>query len=210
MTKAKIKEITKSIYDSLLKEKTIKMNLCENDNFFNLIDDEKYDEYTSIITEIKGNLLKMKNVSKVNLEWGKRNWSMKYNIPLYLTAYLKPCKEFGQLNNWLEKYASRPLAEDEVKTDRVFGKRSWYEPEYSNYLIHEPNRCKEILSKLREKRSTKDSLILSKKHYLDDGNRYNGYGEDMECEWNGSEVFFTEVKIKTPTGREKAVIDICA
>lgn len=43
---------------------------------------------------------------------------------------------------------------------------------------------------------------------LDDANRYNGRGEDMEAEYTATSYYSLELTIKTPTDRIKAETSI--
>lgn len=135
----------------------------------------------------------------------RKVFSVKVNNSI-LSIYTKPCKEFFQLTSWLNKYGNILLPFDSVCYQRLFGKRSWCEVRSETYLCYQPNECKNYLSVFRKHRKTNDIFKLycgTEKYY---GDRFNGYGEDRECEWDGSYSNRCEIEILSPSGKNKCKI----
>lgn len=199
--------------------KEIKGELNKNKSyiFYPLSDDYLYKlsrtdtgKYKTMIDDIISTLRNDKKVFKLDFKTDDvqvgGDWRNTRRLVYLISVVGKPCKEFERLNAWLGKYATRKLGPLEVRENAISGKRSSYSVDETYYLMHSPEKCLELLENLRKSRTTKDTISLKSERDIYWGDRYNSYGEDMECEWNGTETFYTDFIVKTPTGREKNVI----
>lgn len=113
----------------------------------------------------------------------------------------KPTKEFKQLAAWLNKYAGYDLTASIINTQKLFGKRNWYKVTDMDFLCFHTKKCNAYLQELRKLRETGDIISIEKGITLDEGDRYNGNGEDREIEWYGSKEEYLTATIKTPRGK---------
>lgn len=160
----------------------------------------------------KANQKRSKNIVVADTEEETYNeTSHWWNIDKFIdvkSVYLvpKPCKEYGQLQRWLAKYANFNLKDYELYSVRLFGKRGRYdESGMKEFLCHQPSRCKKALEKLRKERTTGCTLSIKLKNE-DDGN----YDESVryETEYYGYRTRIMDVTINTKSGKKKATISI--
>lgn len=141
--------------------------------------------------------------------WYRTNY---YDIVNNVRLLNEPCKEFKSLANYVQKYCGITINMKDIYNVAIGGKRGRVYGEEGQrwYLAHKPNKCAEILSKLRENRATKDivtSVIKSVDDIDEDDLRYS---IKYETEFNGARLNMCEVTIKTPKGKVKKVIQITA
>ena len=160
----------------------------------------------------KANQKKSKNVIVAETERTQYNeTSHWWNLSEFTdvkSVYLvpKPCKEYGQLQRWLAKYANFNLKDYELYSVELFGKRGRYdESGMKEFLCHQPLRCKKALERLRKERTTGCTLSVKLKNE-DDGN----YDESVryETEYYGCRTRIMDVTINTKGGKKKATISI--
>lgn len=131
-------------------------------------------------------------------------------IDYYGNAYIKgliyskkPCKEFDRLNKYLSTYLGvKTLAAGDIYREYVEGKRSTIFNRYGRKsLEYMPEKCVDIIKECRQvkKQNWKTKLDIKKELYT--GDRYNSYGEDRECEWDGYEEFYLVISFYTPSGK---------
>ena len=118
----------------------------------------------------------------------------------------KPCKEFDSLNLYIANILKcKPLSINDVMTQNIAGKRSAIFERYNiRMLAHEPEMCKQIKDWCRKTKSANWKAVIEKKHDVNYGDRYNSYGQDMECQWEGLERDYIIIKFLTPSGKVKA------
>ena len=118
-------------------------------------------------------------------------------------AFAKPCKEFVRLQKML---ASKNifLNEEDVKVVWIEGKRSVYDYDDFRFLCHNPDKCNEIMEWLKANKWRTHKVKMSIERQMNDSDRYDYDGEDMECEWSGSISYPLVLKLLTPTGRVSA------
>lgn len=110
----------------------------------------------------------------------------------------KPCKEFLQLNNYLQKYTSvKPLEWKDVKKQLVSGKRSYYEVNEEKLLMHSPNVCAEILAWLRKTKATTYNVSFM---FRQDSEKSSGYIEERE--WEGYYEDYLVIELYTKKGNK--------
>lgn len=175
----------------------------------------------SIINTAIEELKKVRGVTKVSVT---DSWDFKtlmrdcWGCPVYdkvpsqITIYPKPCKEIAAIESFLTKHNainktdkySKVRTITDTHTDWVSGKRSTIFDRTPEYLAYNEKKCAKILDWL--KLNTKPNYKIEYKitHELDDADRFNGRGEDRECEWDGWDEMYIEFTISTPTGRVRA------
>lgn len=130
--------------------------------------------------------------------------SNSYNTYIDIIKYLaKPCKEFDSLNKYLvNTLKCKPLQLTTVSSEGVSGKRSRIFDRFGlRCLAYEANLCKYYKQQLQTAKKPTWNASIEFKNELDDGDRYNGRGEDMESEWDGKEINYAIVTFKTPGGK---------
>lgn len=124
-----------------------------------------------------------------------------------LVIRTKPCKAYTKLANYLNKIAQKGKLTGQLHPTKLFfsnisGKRSSYDIEDMAYLQDSARQCGLILKWLMDNNATTaDSVTITYKSGIHWGDRFNSYGEDMECEWNGYEYSHIHIVLKTKTGR---------
>lgn len=115
----------------------------------------------------------------------------------------KPCKEFESLNKYIVNVLKcKPLETTTVSCERVAGKRSQIFERYGlRLLAHDAKKCKDYKTTLQSIKKPNWKATIEFKSKLEDGDRYNGYGEDRECEWDGYEYNYAIITFKTPGGK---------
>lgn len=114
-------------------------------------------------------------------------------IIIRLRLLRKPCKEFLQLNNYLQKYTSvNPLKWNDVKKEIVSGKRDSYDIEGEKLLMHDSKVCGDILLWLRKNKATTFNLTTSVRV---ESYKSSGYREERE--WNGYFDYYLLIELYT-------------
>ena len=115
----------------------------------------------------------------------------------------KPCKEFESLNKYIVNVLKcKPLEITTVSSERVAGKRGQIFERYGLQLLaHDAKKCKDYKTTLQSIKKPNWKATIEFKYKLEDGDRYNGYGEDRECEWDGYEYNYAIITFKTPGGK---------
>lgn len=119
---------------------------------------------------------------------------------------MKRCKEFDSLNLYIKNVLKcKELGMEDVKREGIAGKRSSiFERWGTKLLAHSPETCKNIKAWCQKNKAGNWHGEIEKKHYTYWGDRFNSYGEDMECEWDGYEDNYIIIRLVTPTGKVKA------
>ena len=175
----------------------------------------------TIINTAIEELKKVRGVTKVvvtdndSVDTGRKDiWNCRVykEVPSQITIYPKPCKEIAAIESFLTKHNainktdkySKVRTITDTHTDWVSGKRSTIFDRSPEYLAYNEKKCAKILDWL--KLNTKPNYKIEYKitHELDDADRFNGRGEDRECEWDGWDEMYIEFTISTPTGRVRA------
>ena len=119
---------------------------------------------------------------------------------------MKRCKEFDSLNLYIKNVLKcKELGMEDVKREGIAGKRSSiFERWGTKLLAHSPETCKNIKAWCQKNKAGNWHGEIEKKHYTYWGDRFNSYGEDMECEWDGYEDDYIIIRLVTPTGKVKA------
>ena len=130
-----------------------------------------------------------------------------HNIKItYITQIIilpKPCKEWKTLVGKLYKYTRKTLEAHDCRTENLFGKRDNVDITSACYLSLSPEKCK-LINHFLSQRVSKDTVTFEIKESLDDADRYNRNGEDMESEYYATRSYYIKLTIKTLTGRVKA------
>ena len=115
----------------------------------------------------------------------------------------KPCKEFESLNKYIVNVLKcKPLEITTVSAESVAGKRGQIFERYGlRLLAHDAKKCKDYKTTLQSIKKPNWKATIEFKYKLEDGDRYNGYGEDRECEWDGYEYNYAIITFKTPGGK---------
>ena len=123
---------------------------------------------------------------------------------------LKPCKEFESLNKYIVNVLKcKPLEITTVSSESVAGKRSQIFERYGlRLLAHDAKKCKDYKTKLQSIKKPNWKATIEFKYKLEDGDRYNGYGEDRECEWDGYEYNYAIITFKTPGGKVMSTVKL--
>lgn len=160
----------------------------------------------------KANQKRSKNIVVADTEEETFNeTSHWWNISKFIdvkSVYLvpKPCKEYGQLQRWLAKYANFELKDFDLYSVGLFGKRGRYdESGMKHFLCHQPSRCKRVLEDLRKARTSGCTLSIKLKNE-DEGN----YDESVryETEYYGHRDRTMQVSVRTKSGKEKVTFTI--
>ena len=130
-----------------------------------------------------------------------------------LTLFGKPCKEFVTLSRMLKKYTNKELGETDVNSSSVCGKRSsWSADENSTgFLCYQPKKCQRAIDFIREKRTSKDKLYFEVKNILEHEDEYEyKIAQYQESEWYATEYNYLELRVTTPKGKTKGILDVRA
>ncbi len=124
----------------------------------------------------------------------------------------KPCKEFLSLNKYIQNTLKcKPLDIMDISDERVSGKRSRIFDRFDlRLLAHNSKKCIEYKKSIQSTKKPNWKAKLDLKRDLDDADRYNGRGEDMECEWDGFERKYAVITFTTPSGKEMKKIYLYA
>lgn len=123
-----------------------------------------------------------------------------------------PCKEFLSLNKYIQNTLKcKPLDIMDISSEGVSGKRSRIFDRFGlKLLAHDSKRCIEYKKSLQATKKPNWKAKLDLKSNLDDSDRYNGRGEDMECEWDGRKQKYGVITFTTPSGKEMKKIYLYA
>lgn len=144
--------------------------------------------------------------------YDSRSWhdnSVKFPTDIILMG--KPCKEYNSLANYLAKYCNKKLNETDVYSVHIGGKRGRVYGEYGTkyYLCHNSELCENILADLRKYRGSNDKVVCSNIKEHDDIDEWELLVSIRnEVEFEGVRNKYFEVKISTPSGKEKKTITI--
>lgn len=124
----------------------------------------------------------------------------------------KPCKEFLSLNKYIQNILKcSPLKIMDISSEGVSGKRSRIFDRFGlRLLAHDSKKCIDYKKSLQAAKKPNWKAKLDLKSDLDDGDRYNGRGEDMEREWDGREQKYAVITFITPSGKEMKKIYLYA
>ena len=144
---------------------------------------------------------------------GVRNgWSTDYiDFPTEIRLMAEPCKEYKSLVNYLSKYCGKNLSETDIYSVAIGGKRGRVYGEEGDryYLCHKPATCAKYLETLRKSRGSNDKVVSTAIKQEDDIDPWElQVSIRNEVEFSGARLKYFEVKISTPSGKEKAVIRI--
>lgn len=122
----------------------------------------------------------------------------------------KPCKEFESLNKYIVNVLKcKPLEITTVSSESVAGKRGQIFERYGlRLLAHDAKKCKDYKTTLQSIKKPNWKATIEFKYKLEDGDRYNGYGEDRECEWDGYEYNYAIITFKTPGGKVMSTVKL--
>ena len=122
----------------------------------------------------------------------------------------KQCKEFDSLNKYITSVLKcKALDINDIKRQNVAGKRSTIFDTYNVILLaHEPEKCKNIKAALQKMKKSNWSARIELKTDMYWGDRFNSYGEDRECEWDGLETKYALVTFTTPSGKKVGKYEI--
>lgn len=122
----------------------------------------------------------------------------------------KQCKEFDSLNKYITSVLKcKALDINDIKRQNVAGKRSKIFDTYNVILLaHEPEKCKNIKAALQKMKKSNWSARIELKTDMYWGDRFNSYGEDRECEWDGLETKYALVTFTTPSGKKVGKYEI--
>ena len=122
----------------------------------------------------------------------------------------KQCKEFDSLNKYITSVLKcKALDINDIKRQNVAGKRSKIFDTYNVILLaHEPEKCKNIKVALQKMKKSNWSARIELKTDMYWGDRFNSYGEDRECEWDGLETKYALVTFTTPSGKKVGKYEI--
>lgn len=122
----------------------------------------------------------------------------------------KQCKEFDSLNKYITSVLKcKALDINDIKRQNVAGKRSKIFDTYNVILLaHEPEKCKNIKTALQKMKKSNWSACIELKTDMYWGDRFNSYGEDRECEWDGLETKYALVTFTTPSGKKVGKYEI--
>lgn len=114
----------------------------------------------------------------------------------------KPCKEFDALNKFITKRTGKGIDILKWYDVDLFGKRGSYdESGNKTYLCFNAKKCAAILAEIKPKATAKDTMTFAivEQDYIDDLD----YSIRYETECYGRRYNRLEVKVTTPSGREK-------
>lgn len=122
----------------------------------------------------------------------------------------KPCKEFESLNKYITSILKcKALGMNDVMRQGVAGKRSTIFERYNTMLLaHQSDKCKGIKAALQKMKKSNWSAKIDLKKDMYWGDRFNSYGEDMECEWSGTETHYALITFTTPSGKKVGEYEI--
>lgn len=133
-------------------------------------------------------------------------WVFNENGRQSLSLEPKPCKEFGQLQRWLLKYANATLKENSIYNVSLFGKRSTYdESGRRSFIDHNASKCSALLEQLRKVRKSGDKLQMTYKTIDDIDTKTSTY---YETECYGTRLVTADVEVTSPKGKHKGTIMI--
>lgn len=161
---------------------------------------------------------------KATRGWGRLMWEIEdccnggngwYNdyikFPTNIVLMGNPCKEYNSLANYLTKYCNKKLNETDIYSVHIGGKRGRVYGEEGDryYLCHNSALCEKILADLRKYRGSNDKVVCSNIKEHDDIDEWElEVSIRNEVEFGGVRNKYFEVKISTPSGKEKKTIII--
>lgn len=132
---------------------------------------------------------------------GANNVRISNTIPT-IKMLAEPCKEFGQLNKMLVKYANKTINPLEWYRTDLCGKRGTYnESGTPTYNCFDTRCCQQIIDYIRKHKSSKDKLTFNINANDDIDTEYS---IKYETECYGRRYMSLTIDITTPTGRNKA------
>ena len=159
--------------------------------------EENYEHNIALLENMLPELKHLKGVDYAKLE--------KCSYTTFLRIIRKPCREFESLQNYMDKYAKCRFTYDFRCTESLSGKRSSMDITEVSMLCHNAPKCKEIHKWLKENKVYNKKCIITVDTDTYYGDRFNSYGEDMECEWSGYRTRTITITLYTPTGRISAM-----
>lgn len=161
---------------------------------------------------------------KATRGWGRLMWEIEdccnggngwYNdyikFPTNIVLMGTPCKEYNSLANYLTKYCNKKLNETDIYSVHIGGKRGRVYGEEGDryYLCHNSALCEKILADLRKYRGSNDKVVCTNIKEHDDIDEWElEVSIRNEVEFGGVRNKYFEVKISTPSGKEKKTIII--
>lgn len=224
----KLDIVSKLLKKYILKKKAEKnpvIDISLTDFYFDnkkILDKDEYypngnvDKLCEDIYTYKLYKIELPNYTRIDNIHKPSSWlSSSYNNRPYIDSIKfisKPCKEFISLNKYIQNTLKcTPLEIMDISNEGVSGKRSRIFDRYGMVLLaHEPNKCLEYKKSLQATKKPNWKAKLNLKSDLDDADRYNGRGEDMECEWDGREQKYAVITFTTPSGKEMKKIYLYA
>lgn len=195
LTKTKFMKEVKSRLSDIRKRGTISISI----EYFA---DELECESTEIVLMFRQcmpDIMKMRDVDSCERVPG--SWSDT------LVFHAKPCKEYVQLTKYLEK-CKLTLMPGDVRIDDISGKRSKFDLLRRRTISHSPVTCTHALEWLKSMKGSTSTcgLKLNSKTYY--GDRFDSYGVDMECEWEGHVEHTAAITVYTKTGRVRGEFNV--
>jgi hypothetical protein len=161
---------------------------------------------------------------KATRGWGRLMWEIEdccnggngwYNdyikFPTNIVLMAEPCKEYKSLVNYLSKYCGKNLNDTDIYSVHIGGKRGRVYGEEGDryYLCHNSALCEKILADLRKYRGSNDKVVCTNIKEHDDIDKWElEVSIRNEVEFGGVRNKYFEVKISTPSGKEKKTIII--
>lgn len=143
---------------------------------------------------------------------GGNGWYDDYiKFPTNIVLMAEPCKEYKSLANYLTKYCNKKLNETDIYSVHIGGKRGRVYGEEGDryYLCHNSALCEKILADLRKYRGSNDKVVCTNIKEHDDIDEWElEVSIRNEVEFGGVRNKYFEVKISTPSGKEKKTIII--
>ena len=159
--------------------------------------DLSYDDGNGFIHDAKKYepaILKIRGVCAI------KHFSKGYGVSMVI--YSKPCKEFVSLQKYLLKYAGYKLTEIDIMAEYISGKRSLYDVDDVTLLHTNPTKCKQIIDWCKTNKHYGNTLKVIPTDHIYYGDRFNSYGEDLECEWSGYRSHGIQIEVFTASGRK--------
>lgn len=126
------------------------------------------------------------------------------NTPTSMSLEPKACKEFGQLQRWLQKYANATIKDNSIYNVSLFGKRSTYnESGRREFIDHNATKCANLLEQLRKVRKSGDKVSVTYKTIDDIDTKTSTY---YETECYGTRLVTADVVVTSPKGKHKGTI----
>lgn len=183
---------------------------CANEEFGHMQEHNVSRCHAELILQLKA-LQKTRGFKNLVVDKSERgNYPWYYDAVEKVSLLAEPCKEYTKLQKYIAKHANCAIADFDLYSVGMGGKRGYLYGESGNrnYLAHNPKKCEMYLKQMQDAKGAKDIMTcnVTEGQYIDEEERRCSSYYETEC--SGEKLRYADITIKTPKGKNKLCLRV--